>query len=101
MFPLFAKFAVAVVDTGNKLPPISLTPAANLPPVSTTLVVLVANLLPVSLIPVVHLTCKYLREFLKNFEMTLMQLSEAWGKMIHEKTKSKNSLDTVPLILPF
>ncbi len=85
MFPLFAKFAVAVVDTGDKLPPISLTPAANLPPVSTTLVVLVANLPPVSLIPVVYLTCKCL----KNFEMTLMQLSEAWGKMIHEKNQKQ------------
>jgi hypothetical protein len=60
------EFAAGVVDTGDKLPPVSLTPAANflpvllapvaiLPPVSTTLAVLVANLPPVSLIPVVHL----------------------------------------------
>ncbi len=66
MFQLFAtgvidtggKFAAGVVDTGDKLPPVSFIPAANLPPVSTTLAKLVANLLPVSLIPVVHL---YLR----------------------------------------
>ena len=67
MFPLFAN---GVVDTGGKLPPASLIPAANLPPVSTTLAKLVAQfatgvvdtggnfaavLPPVSLIPVVHL----------------------------------------------
>ncbi len=40
------------------------------------------------------MTCKYLREFSKNFEMTLMLLSEAWGTMIHEKTRSKKSRDT-------
>jgi hypothetical protein len=47
LFPLFAtgvidnggKFASGVVDTGGKLPPVSL----NLPPVSTTLVKLVAK----------------------------------------------------------
>ncbi len=45
------------------------------------------------------LTCEYLREFLKKFEMTLMLLLEAWGKMIHEKkTRSKKSRDIVPLI---
>jgi hypothetical protein len=38
---LFPLFATGVVDTGGKLPPVSLTPVANLP--------------PVSLIPVVHL----------------------------------------------
>ncbi len=62
----FGKFAIGVVDTGGKfatgvletsgkLPPVSLTQVANLPPVSTTLAKLVANLLQVSLIPLVHL----------------------------------------------
>jgi hypothetical protein len=88
LFPLFAtgvndtggKFSVGGVDTGGNLPPASLTsltPAANLPPVSTTQGELVAkfaagvvytggkfaagvvdtggNLPPVSLTPVVHL----------------------------------------------
>ncbi len=40
MFPLFT---AGVVDTGGKLPPVSLIPAANLPPVSTTLAKLVAK----------------------------------------------------------
>jgi hypothetical protein len=31
------KFAAGVVDTGGNLPPASLTPVANLTPVSTTL----------------------------------------------------------------
>ncbi len=48
------------------------------------------------------LTCKYLRWFLKKFEMTLMLLSEAWGgRIIHEKTRGKRSHDTVPLNRPF
>jgi hypothetical protein len=68
---LFPLFATGVVDTGGKLPPVSLKPAANLPPVSTTLanlpVLLIpaALLLPVSLIPVVHL---YLRISPRIFE---------------------------------
>jgi hypothetical protein len=31
------------------------------------------------------LTCEYLREFAKNFEMALMLFSGAWTKMIHER----------------
>jgi hypothetical protein len=46
------KFATSVVDTGGKLPPVSLKPAAILLPVSLTPV---ANLPPVSLKAVVHL----------------------------------------------
>ncbi len=77
------------------LPPVSMTPVANLPPVPVSLIP-VANLLPVSLIPaaICHrclwhrwctLTCEYIREFSKKFEMILMLLSGAWGKVIHEK----------------
>jgi hypothetical protein len=36
-------FATGVVDTGGKFAPVSLTPVANLPLVSTTLVKLVAK----------------------------------------------------------
>jgi hypothetical protein len=45
LFPLFATGVIAagVVDTGGKLPPVSLIPAANLPPVPTTLAKLVAK----------------------------------------------------------
>ncbi len=43
------------------------------------------------------LTCEYLHEFSKKFEMILMLLSGAWGKVIHEKTWSKKSRDTIPL----
>jgi hypothetical protein len=42
---LFPLFGAGVVDTGGKLPPVSLTPAANYLPVSLTPV---ANLPPVS-----------------------------------------------------
>ncbi len=66
----------------NYLPPVSITPVANLPPVS---------LIPVAICCRCRwhrwctLTCEYLREFSKKFEMILMLLSGAWGKVIHEK----------------
>ncbi len=40
------------------------------------------------------LTCEYLREFLKKIKTGY---SGAGGKLIHEKTRSKKSRDTVPL----
>ncbi len=46
------------------------------------------------------LTCEYLRDFPTKFKMTLMLFSGDWGKwvkMIHEKSWSKKSRDTVPL----
>ncbi len=35
------------------------------------------------------LTCEYLREFSKKFEMNLMLFSGAWGKVIHEKNRKQ------------
>ncbi len=35
------------------------------------------------------LTCEYLCEFLKNFEMVLMEYSGAGGKLIHEKNQKQ------------
>jgi hypothetical protein len=72
------KFAAGVVDTVGNFPPASMAPA-NLPWVS---LIPAAILSPVSL----TLTCEYLCEFSKKFEMTLMLFSGAWGKVIHEKT---------------
>ncbi len=43
------------------------------------------------------LTCEYLRGFLKKFEMTLMLLSETWGKMIHDKKPEAKNLVTLSL----
>ncbi len=45
------------------------------------------------------LTWQYLSEFSKKIEtvLTVYRYSGAWGKMIHEKTWSKKSRDTVPL----
>jgi hypothetical protein len=40
---LFPLVATGVIDTGGKLPLVSLTLAANLPPVSTTVAQLVAK----------------------------------------------------------
>ncbi len=83
------KFGASVIDTGGNLPPVSLTPVANLPPLSLTPV---ANLPPLSLTPVEHLTCEYLCEFSKKFQMILMLLSGAWGKVIHEKNLKQKIL---------
>jgi hypothetical protein len=56
-----------------------LTSVANLPMVSTTPPMeLVANLLPVSLTPVVHLDLRISPRILKNLEMTLLLFSWAW-----------------------
>ncbi len=44
-------------------------------------------------------TCEYLREFLINFEMTLMLFLWAWGKMIHEKNPRKKISWHCPLNL--
>jgi hypothetical protein len=68
-----------------------MTPLANLPPVSTIQGELVAKFAAGVVdtggnLPLVSLTCEYLREFSKKFEMILMLLSGAWGKVIHEKT---------------
>ncbi len=43
------------------------------------------------------LSCKFLRKFSKKFERALMVNSGAWGKPIHEKTRSRKSRGTVPL----
>ncbi len=58
MFPLFAnggKFATGIKNTRGKFAAGATTLPENLPPVSATSAVPMANLLPVSLIPVVHL----------------------------------------------
>ena len=94
MFPLFVtgvidtsgKFAAGVVDTGG-----------NLPPVSTTLLILVAKFAA----GVVDtggqpLAANISANYRKKFETALMVYSRAWGKLIHEKTRSKKSRDTVP-----
>jgi hypothetical protein len=45
----------------------------------------------------IGLTCEYLCEFSKTFEMTLMLFSGAWGNMIQGKNlNTKKSLDIVP-----
>ncbi len=84
----------------QNLPPVSLIPVANLPPVL---------LIPAAICHRSHwhqwqichrcrwctLTCEYLREFSKNFEMNLMLLSGAWGKVIHEKKPEAKNLVTL------
>ncbi len=68
-----AKFAAGVIDTGGKFPAGVVDTGGNL-------------------------TCEYLRKFSKEFETVLMGYSGAGGKLIHKKTRSKKSRDTIPLI---
>ncbi len=58
---------VSAVKCSHYLPPVSLTAVANLPPVLTTLALLVENLPPVSLIPVVHLELHISSKIFENF----------------------------------
>jgi hypothetical protein len=43
------------------------------------------------------LSCEYLHDFWKKFEMVLMGYSGAGGKLIHKKNQKQKSRDTVPL----
>jgi hypothetical protein len=61
----------------QNLPPLSLIPAANLPPVRCRWYRWCI------------LSCEYLREFSKKFETALMVYSGAWGKLIHEKNQKQ------------
>ncbi len=45
-----------------------------------------------------HLDLQISPRIFEKIRNALMLFSGAWGKMIHEKTRSKKSLDTVPLI---
>ncbi len=81
-----------VLDTCGNLPPVLLIPLANLPPVSTTLVVtvqmvsLMAKLPPVSLIPVVHLDLQISpRIFGKNSKLPYCYFHELGGRWFVEK----------------
>ncbi len=81
----------------QNLPLVSLIPVAYLPPVS---------LIPAAICHRCHwhrwqicrwhrwctLTCEYLCKFWKKFEMILMLLSGAWGKVIHEKNLKQKIL---------
>ncbi len=54
------------------------------------------HLPPVSATPVVNLELRISPRLLNKFEMVLMGYSGAGGKLIHKKTRSKKSRDTVP-----
>ncbi len=65
---------------------LSLIPAAILP--------------PVSLIPVVHLDLRISPRIFENIRNGPNGIIRGWGILIHEKTRSKKSRDTVPLKKP-
>ncbi len=87
----------AALYCSHYLPLVSLTPVENLPPVSTTLAKLGANCHRCRWYWWCTLTCKYLCEFSKKFEMFLMEYSGDWGKLIHEK----NQKQKIPWHCPF
>ncbi len=100
----FRFFTAGVIDTGGKMPPVSLSTP-------------VANLLPVWLTPVSNITSgignkfaagvvynggapwlvNISANFRKKFKMTLMLLSVAWGKIIHKKNPRAKNLVTLSL----
>ncbi len=90
------KFAADVVDTGGNLPPVSTTLAklvANLPPVSLIPATIlppvsltpVTNFPPVSLIPVVHLYLRISPRIFEKIRNSPNGILWAGGKLIHEK----------------
>jgi hypothetical protein len=95
MFPLFA---TGVVDTGGNLPPVLLTPAANSPLVSSTMVAkFAAGVVDTGgkLIPVVHL----------DLWISLQIFKKIWNgpngivptKLIHEKNQKQKVSRHCPL----
>jgi hypothetical protein len=74
-----------------------MTPVANLALLLTTLAKLVASLLPVSLIPVVHLDLLISPRISKKFETVLMGYSGAGGKLIYKKKPEAKNLVTLSL----
>jgi hypothetical protein len=102
LIPLFAtgvtdtggKFAAGVVDTGGKI-------AASINNTGGKLATGINSTSETGGKICRRCRCEHLREFSKKFETALMVYSGAWGKLIHEKTRSKKSRDTVPLNLKF
>ncbi len=96
------KFAASVVYTGGNLPPGLLTPLANLPPVSLTLVANFPhryqqhqrnwwqNFHQCHWYRWCTLTCKYLSEFSKKLEMTLVLFSGLREDDSWKKSEEKN-----------
>jgi hypothetical protein len=101
----FLKFSSSCQQFDNSsqcLAPVSFTPVANLPPVSTTLAKMVdkfaagvvasggkfatsvvdtgGNLLPVSLIPVVHLDLRISPQIFKKVQNGLNRILWGWGE---------------------
>ncbi len=62
-FTPLANVALVSLTQVPNLPPVSTTPAIPLTKFAAGVVTLVANLASVSLIPVVHLACKYFAKF--------------------------------------
>ena len=75
------------------MPPISLTPVANLPLVSTTLAKLVAKF-AAGVVDTggAPLLANISANFRKKFETVLMGYSGAGGKLIHEKNQKQKIL---------
>jgi hypothetical protein len=67
------------IDTGGKLPPLPTTPLGQY----------AVGVDDTSDIP---LNCKSIVEFSKKFVITLMSLSEVFGRRIHDKTRHTNPL---------
>jgi hypothetical protein len=105
----FRKFAEIFASQGA--PPVSMTPLANLLPVSLVLLTPVTNLPPVTTIPAANLppvstTPASLTQVAKNvtnirllkkFATALMVNSGAWGKLIQEKKTEVENLVTLSL----
>jgi hypothetical protein len=85
---LFPLFATGVVDTGGKLPPVSLTPVANLPPVSTRLAKLMEKF-ATGVVDTGGIFAAGVIEPAAILPPVLMGYSGTGGKLIHEKNQKQ------------
>jgi hypothetical protein len=66
-------------------------------PVTKFSLIPVANVPPVSLVPVVHLDLRISPQIFEKFKTTLTLFSGAWWKLIHEKKPEAKNLVALPL----
>jgi hypothetical protein len=95
LFPLFAtgaidaggKFTASVIDTCGNMPPVSMTQAVMVAQFTTNVIDNCGKFASgvVDTSKLCTLTCEYLSEFSKKFEMTRSLYSWTLGKMIHKK----------------
>ncbi len=91
------QISAGIIDTGGKLPPVSLTPVATLPPISTTPAKLIAKFAAGVVDTVVHLDLRISPRIFKQIPNSPNKILWGWGRLTHEKNQMQKICDTVPI----